>query len=119
MAPAEDLPAVPSASAVVGGGNPPTDSRSKLCEVVADGLTLLRACTGAAGEKPAGAATVSSKRENCLVKVGDLEIIRRCEGKPNERKATNGKAATPSPKMCQRVEHTADGDIVSLRPCRN
>lgn len=117
--PVEARLALPSASAVVGSSSPAPDPRSKLCQVVADGLTLLRPCTGAAGEKPTGTATVSSKRANCLVTVGDLEIIRPCEGKPNERKAPTSKAATPSRKMCERVEHTADGDIVSLRPCPN
>lgn len=116
-APAEALPASPSASAEVIIGKSARAPKSKLCQVVVDGLTVLRQCTGAAGEKVTGTSAPGSKRDNCLVMVGDLEIIRPCEGKPNERKAPTGKGAAPSPKMCESVEHTADGDIVSLRPC--
>lgn len=109
--PVEALPALLSASAKVVAGNAAGDLKPKLCEVVLDGFTMLRPCTGAAGEKPT-AASKSVGKGNCLVRVGDLEIVRPCEGKPNERKAPSSQSSPP-PKMCEVVE----GDIVRLAPC--
>ena len=77
---------------------------------------MLRPCTGAPGEKPS-VAQRSTKGRNCLVVIDGLEIIRPCQGAPNERPASAAKAAAPSPKMCEFVEHNVQGDLVRLGPC--
>jgi hypothetical protein len=79
-----------------------------------DGLTILRPCTGARGEKPSVALRAGQSR-NCLVKLDGLEIIRPCKGTPNERPLAQPAAA--SAKMCEFVEHTVEGDLVRLGVC--
>lgn len=109
---ASEAPALGSAAP----STPPPEAQTIPSTVPVEALPALPSAS-AVGEKPRGTATASSKRESCLVKVGELEIIRPCQGKPNERKAPTSKAATLNTKMCEHVEHTAGGDLVSVRPC--
>lgn len=61
-------------------------TRAPLCEVVANGLTILRPCTGAAGE--VRSSSTARARPKCLVTTTDgLTLVRDCEGAKGERPA--------------------------------
>jgi hypothetical protein len=81
-----------------------------------DGLTILRPCTGAPGEKPPIAQRPGTGRY-CLVVIDGLDIIRPCRGAPNERPAPPAKAPRRRGNLCEFVEHDVEGDFVRLGEC--
>ena len=85
-----------------------------MCVVQEDGLTVLRPCTGAPGER---VERPRAETKNCWVAVDGLEIIRPCSGKPNERPVPPRKAGRVASNTCEYTEHDVEGDIVRLGPC--